>query len=42
LLIDGNAIAAGKRRMVSRERCVWFYVQIEALIFSLTPRAGYE
>ena len=43
LLIDGNAIAAGKSANGCTGALLWFYVQDRGrFIFSLVPRAGYE
>jgi hypothetical protein len=43
LLIDGNAIAAGKSANGCAGALLWFYVQDRGrFIFSLVPRAGYE
>jgi len=43
LLIDGNAIAAGKSAKGVAGALLWFYVQDRGrFIFSLLPRAGYE
>jgi hypothetical protein len=43
LLIDGNAIAAGKSANGVAGALLWFYVQDRGrFIFSLVPRAGYE
>src|SRR5882672_3234326 len=43
LLIDGNAIAAGKSAQGVAGALLWFYVQDRGrFIFSLLPRAGYE
>src|SRR6266853_4720485 len=42
LLIDGNAIAAGKSANGFAGALLWFYVQDQGrFIFSLVPRAGY-
>ena len=43
LLIDGNAVAAGKSANGCAGALLWFYVQDRGrFIFSLAPRAGYE